>query len=124
MPNGFGPPPALDVENSASLGNYLAYQTNVLIHIYDKQEDIKEHFDKAVGEVKDEVAALSVWQTARENERQRQIGRDEERGEQRERGEKRLGRWKLRFETVAQLGAALMFGIAVGAAVVRFVLGG
>lgn len=110
VPNGLGPIPDLDVSDDASLGHFLDYGVRLSLHIYTAQEALK-----------DQVAALAGWQGAREKERNIQQGRDEERAEQRERGEKRLGRWKLRAETVAAIGGAAVFCGGLGIAAGKFV---
>lgn len=66
-------------------------------------------------ELKAEIAALAVLSKAKDRQQAIQQGREDERRDQKERGEKRLGRWKLRFETIA-----VLIGVAAGA----FSLGG
>lgn len=100
MPNGeLAPPPERPTGPNAA---YLQWLGDGLMTVY-----------HGLGEVKAEVSGALNWQRARDQERLINEGRAIERQEQRDRGEKRLGRWKLRFETIAVLIAVFSGGFGL-----------
>jgi hypothetical protein len=110
MPNGeLSPPPELPTGPNAA---YLQWLGDGLMTVY-----------HGLGEVKAEVSGALNWQRDRDQERLIKQGRDQERQEQKDRGEKRLGRWKLRFETVAVLIGVATGGAGLGGLIAALVFG-
>lgn len=107
MPNGeLAPPPEPPTGPNAA---YLQWLGDGLMTVY-----------HGLGEVKHEVSGALKWQRDRDQERLIKQGRDLERQEQKDRGEKRLGRWKLRFETVAVLIGVFSSGFGLCGLLVAF----